>query len=132
MSSNEADKQAEASTEASTIANSTEVSTAAVTYTATQSIDLQPMVETVFSPINTRSRMRQLGLSLLLTQEGTHRIYTTPHYAYVPTGSQIQSLPTMTTTTTTTIMSAKNSERRFVHLRVSNRTQDSEDNIVRL
>ncbi len=97
--------------------------------------DIQTRYGSVFSPIQTRSKTRQTGLSTLLTQTGPHVIYTTPTYACVPVDSttkQPQTVPTATTVTETADFAEENADRRYVYVGPQTQTTDNEDTMVRL
>ncbi len=96
--------------------------------------EMQSNFDTIYSPIQTQSPTRQMGVSSLLTQNGTQMIYTTPQFACVPVGMSTQSmvpLPTVTAVTTTATPTS-NVEQRYIHLGASARTPDSDDNVLRL
>ncbi len=97
--------------------------------------DIQTRYGSGFSPIQTRSKTRQTGLSTLLTQMGPHLIYTTPTYACVPVDSttkQTQTVPTATTVTATAEFAGENADRRYVYVGPQTQTTDNEDTMFRL
>ncbi len=97
--------------------------------------DVQIRYTSGFSPIQTRSRTRQTGLSALLTQTGPQLIYTTPTYAYVPVDSTTksnQTIPATATVTTSAEFTGENLDRRYVYVGPQTQTTDNEDTMFRL